>query len=252
MSSDIAALEAPIPTSIAPAVESKVESDVISYAANLVDTPQFTSVVSALGAVVPSSVQSQIASAPADFLISLITESRYPPWVSAIPTPFANYILSVANHVVGIAADDLADALPTPTVNIWGVHHTGSLRNAYPTAGPGHRGHKAGHHAGTGYYSPSYPTDTGFVKNPYPTGTGFARNSHPSGKRFHPSGTGALPSGTGVVPVGSEASNSTVPTAPTTGPTSTPAPINSAAPPRSGDAVSMVAIVIGIGFLLLL
>lgn len=246
VSSDIAFLEAPIPTSIASAVESKVESDVISYAADVIDTPEFTSAVAALESVVPSSVSAQIASAPAAFIISLITETRRPPWVSAIPTPVANYIFSVANYADGIVASDLADALPTPTARIWRGQRTGTARDAYPTAGPGHRGHKADHDD-TGYYAPPYPTGTGSMRGPHHihSGTGV----FPSGTGVFPSGTGVFPSSTAGSPSGGAgADNSTA----STGGSASTASIVSAASPRSEALGFTAAIVVSVGFLLLL
>lgn len=160
VSSKIAQLESSIPTPLVPAVQSAlpaIESDVVAYLASLVDTPTFTSIGKALDSALPSDVVAQLSSAPADFIVSLVTETAYPTWVTAIPTDVADYLSSVDAHIHSIESADVIKELPSVT----------GVGGARPT-GVGYRYPKSG----DGYYGYAYPTGTGgFVTGVYPTGT---------------------------------------------------------------------------------
>lgn len=156
ISSIFSQIESALPTPLVPAVESAlpaIESDVVAYLASLVDTPSYTSVNDALNSALPSNVLAQYSSAPADFIVSLATETAYPTWVSAIPTGVAEYLASVDAHVQSIETADVIKALPSITV----------VTGARPTGG---------------YYGYAHPTGSGgFVTGVYPTGTGNVNGS---------------------------------------------------------------------------
>lgn len=159
VSTVIAEVESSFPTALVPAIESAlpaIESDVAAYLASLVDTPSFTSVDNALDSALPSDVLAQLSTAPADFIIALITETTVPTWVSAIPTGVADYLDSVNADIQSIESADVIDKLPSLTV----------VDGARPTGG---------------YYGHGYPTGTGgFITGVYPTGTSGASGTSTS------------------------------------------------------------------------
>lgn len=167
VSSVLAQLESSIPTALVPAVTSAlpaIESDVVAYLASLVDTPSFTSVGKALDSALPSDVLAQLSSAPNDFIVSLVTETAYPTWATAIPTDVADYLSSVDAHIRSIETADVIKQLPSITV-VGGPRPTGAV-------------------SGNGYYGYSgyaYPTGTrGFATGVYPTGAGRGNGTSPT------------------------------------------------------------------------
>lgn len=156
VSSVLAEVESSIPTPLVPAVESAIpaiESDVVAYLASLADTPSFTSFGNALVSALPPDVAAQLSTAPADFIVSLVTETASPSWASALPTNVVDYLSSVDAHIQSIESADVIKELPSTTA----VH------------GP----RRTGHVSGTGYYGHAHPTGTGgFITGAYPTGTG--------------------------------------------------------------------------------
>ncbi|MCJ1271743.1 hypothetical protein MMC22_011648 [Lobaria immixta] len=156
VSSELAQAASSIPTSLLPAVESAlptIESDVVAYLASLADTPSFTSVNNALNSALPSDVAAQLSTAPADFFVSLVTETAYPSWASALPTDVVDYFSRVNAHVQSIEAADVIKELPSATV-VHGARPTG------PVSGKGYYGHA--HATGTGrFFTGVYPTGTG-------------------------------------------------------------------------------------------
>lgn len=166
VSTVIAERESSIPTTLAPAVESAlpaIESDVVAYLASLVDTPSFTSVNNALDSALPSDVVAQLSTAPADFIIALITETAVPTWASAIPTSVADYLDSVYAHIQSIESADVIDKLPSLTV----------VDGAKPTGGYYGYGNPTG-----GYYGYGYQTGTGgFITGVPPTRTSGANGT---------------------------------------------------------------------------
>lgn len=180
VSSVLAGVESSIPTPLVPAVESAIpaiESDVVAYLASLADTPSFTSIGNALISALPPDVAGQLSTAPADFIVSLVTETASPSWASALPTNVVDYLSSVDAHIQSIESADVIKELPSTAV-VHGPRRTG------PVSGTGYYGHA---HQ-TGYYGHAHRTGTGgFITGAYPTGTGSRIGSSPTRATASPS-----------------------------------------------------------------
>lgn len=176
-----------------PKIESEIEPDIVNYAASIAKEPDFLSAAAALATAIPSSVQEQIVNDPSEFVVSLVTATQYPPWVSAIPTDAQSYLRSIGEHFASFGEDIASiidevaqDSQPTPVRGSFvfptggfviptGVYPKGTAGFPRPT-GTGVLPSGTGHISGTGR-----PSGTSFVTGVYPTATGTGAGEIPSG-----------------------------------------------------------------------
>ena len=86
--------------------ETQAIGDLASYVTSITAQPQFTAAVSAFKAAIPSSVLSELESAPESLLLEVATGTAAKAYFSAVPTSVRDYVVSVGEQAISILEKD--------------------------------------------------------------------------------------------------------------------------------------------------